>query len=144
MKHAAKINSTGLVLDVITIGDDVSNVATYCADTFGGRWVEAYTNGTRKMMPAIGCSYDEENQVFILPKPYSDFVLNSNFDWEAPNGMPEPTGDTELAYPNPDDPANPNIYTNVTWNSTDLKWQATQDLTTGDTVQWNGAEWIVV
>ena len=99
MKYAAKINAGGLVLDVVTIGDDVSNVSTYCAD---------------------------------------------NFDWEAPNGMPEPRGDTELAYPNPDDPANPNIYTNVTWNSTDDKWQATQDLTTGDTVQWNGAEWIVV
>ena len=144
MKYAAKINTGGLVLDVVTIGDDVSNVSTYCADTFGGTLVEAYTDGTRKQMPSIGYTYDEENQVFILPKPYSDFVLNSNFDWEAPNGMPEPMGDTELAYPNPIDPANPNVYTDVTWNSTDDKWQATQDLTTGDTVQWNGAEWIVV
>jgi len=97
MKHAAKINLGGLVIDVITIGDDVSNVESYCANTFGGTWVEAYTNGTRKQMPSIGCTYNGENQVFILPQPYSDFVLNSDFDWEAPNGMPEPTGDTQLA-----------------------------------------------
>lgn len=144
MKYAAKINSGNIVIDVVTIGDDVSNVESYCADTFGGIWVEAYNNGTRKQMPSNGFTWDNSNQVFLTPQPYSDFVLDSNFDWEAPNGMPKPTTDAECSYPNPIDPANPNVYTDVTWNSTDEKWQATQDLTTGDTVQWNGSEWIVV
>ena len=144
MKYAALINSANEVLTVDVIGDDVSNVENYCANTFGGTWVEAFDNGTRKQMPGIGFTWDPENQVFLSPKPYSDFVLNSSFDWEAPNGMPEPTGSTELAYPNPDDPENPNIFTDVHWNVTDDKWEASRTLTDGVTVQWNGSAWIDV
>ena len=38
MKYAAKINSGNIVIDVVTIGEDVSNVESYCANDFGGTW----------------------------------------------------------------------------------------------------------
>jgi hypothetical protein len=38
----------------------------------------------------IGYTYDATNDVFIAPKPYSQWVLNeSTWSWEAPVAMPD-------------------------------------------------------
>jgi hypothetical protein len=34
-------------------------------------------------------TYDEENNKFIAPKPYSNWVLNENFDWIPPITKPD-------------------------------------------------------
>lgn len=36
----------------------------------------------------IGYFYDENNDVFIAPQPYPSWILNSDFDWEAPKQKP--------------------------------------------------------
>jgi hypothetical protein len=35
--------------------------------------------------------YDESNDVFIHIKPYPSWIINENFDWQAP--VPCPSGD---------------------------------------------------
>jgi len=38
---------------------------------------------------SIGFSYNKENNVFISPKPYNSWVLNTTtYDWEAPIADP--------------------------------------------------------
>tara|TARA_R100000005_G_C4990343_1_gene197815 strand:+ start:1941 stop:2309 length:369 start_codon:yes stop_codon:yes gene_type:complete len=38
---------------------------------------------------SIGFMYDSENDVFIPPKPYPSWVLNSSWIWEAPVAYPD-------------------------------------------------------
>jgi len=53
------------------------------------RFLQCSYNGTiRKRYPGIGYSYDEVNDVFLTPKPFASWILNENFDWEAPVAMP--------------------------------------------------------
>ena len=52
-------------------------------------------NGTiRKRYPGIGYSYDEVNDAFIAPQPFSSWTLNENLDWVAPVAEPS----TELPF----------------------------------------------
>jgi hypothetical protein len=37
----------------------------------------------------VGSAYDEDNDVFIEPKPHPSWVLNSTHEWEAPVAYPE-------------------------------------------------------
>lgn len=49
----------------------------------------SYNSTIRKRYPGIGYSYDAVNDLFIAPQPYPSWVLNDNFDWEAPVAMPD-------------------------------------------------------
>ena len=51
----------------------------------------------------IGWTYDEINDVFIAPKPYPSWLLNSAHDWQAPT----------------DYPADGKVYI---WDETNLTW----------------------
>lgn len=49
------------------------------------RFVQCSYNGTiRKQYPGIGYSYDEANDIFVAPQPFSSWTLNENFDWVSP------------------------------------------------------------
>lgn len=47
----------------------------------------SYNSNFRNKYAGLGDTWDEINNVFILPKPFEDWVLN-NFKWVAPINYP--------------------------------------------------------
>ena len=102
MAHYAFLNDNSIVTEVI-VGNDEDN---------GVDWEEYYgkirnqvckrtsyntvgnqhkSSGTafRGNYAGIGYTYDETNDVFIAPKPYESWVLNTTkWIWEAPVALP--------------------------------------------------------
>ena len=85
MAHFAKIKK-GLVQCVIVLHNDLeTDGVKFCKELFGCDWVQTSYNGKiRKQFAGIGYTYDKINDVFIAPQPYGSWVLNDNFDWQAP------------------------------------------------------------
>ena len=102
MAHYAFLNENNIVVEVIGGKDE---------GTDGVDWEEYYGNfrgltckrtsyntfgnqhnldGTpfRGNYATIGGTYDSDNDVFINEKPFSSWVLNSNWLWEAPVAYP--------------------------------------------------------
>jgi len=48
----------------------------------------SYNSNSRSKYAGIGDTWDETNNVFISPRPFSDWTLNENFKWEAPIPYP--------------------------------------------------------
>ena len=48
----------------------------------------SYNNNIRKQYAGIGYSYDPTDDVFIAPKPYPSWSIDSNHDWQPPTPMP--------------------------------------------------------
>jgi hypothetical protein len=79
MAHFAKIENDA-VTQVIVINNEVlldsNNVeqesigAQFCADTFGGTWVQTSYNARFKgKFAGVGDTYDSVNDVFVAPEP---------------------------------------------------------------------------
>ena len=100
MAHFAQITD-GVVTNVIVVhnnellvdGVEVeSKGVEFCNNLLSGTWVQtSYNNNIRKQYAGIGYSYDETADVFIHPKPYPSWILDSNHDWQAP--VPKPDAD---------------------------------------------------
>lgn len=107
MAHYALINETNTVVQVITgvdenliqidlDGSPVGGSAEAWEDFYASRpWFQglfckqtSYNNKIRKQFAGIGFKYDAENDVFIEPQPFPSWVLDSNFDWQAPKPRP--------------------------------------------------------
>jgi hypothetical protein len=95
MAHFAQIDEQGTVLTVIVVnnedildenGQESEAIGKqFCTNLLGGEWVQTSYNGSiRKQYAAVGGSYDVANDVFIAIKPYPSWVLDENFDWQAP------------------------------------------------------------
>jgi hypothetical protein len=98
MAHFAKINSQGIVEQVIVVEQDVID-----SGLFGNplSWVQTSYNtqggihkfdGTplRKNFAGIGFTYDATRDAFIAPKPFESWLLNEQTClWESP--IPYPT-----------------------------------------------------
>lgn len=93
MAHWAELDENNIVTQVVvTDNNDPNGDEGYqwLIDRLGGRWVKTSYNGNiRKQYAGVGFKYDEENDVFIGPRPLPSWILNSNFDWEAPVPRPE-------------------------------------------------------
>lgn len=107
MAHYALLNENNIVTQVIT-GVDENIIQTDLDGTqVGGSseaweefyatrpWLNAvsckrtsYNNKIRKQYAGIAYSYDPVNDVFIAPKPFESWSLDSNFDWQPPVPMP--------------------------------------------------------
>jgi hypothetical protein len=83
----------------------------------------------RKNSTGIGSTWDEENDVFILPKPYPSYTLDNNFKWQPPVAFPSITTYTvdgvEKDYA-------------ISWYEDELTWRGLKD-----TADWNNQifEW---
>ena len=101
MAHFVKIEN-GLVTKGIVVhnnellvdGVEVeSKGAEFCTNLFGGTWVQtsynAATNGFRKQYAGIGYSFDAVADVFVAPKPFASWTLDSNHDWQSPTPKPD-------------------------------------------------------
>ena len=93
MSHFAKVEN-GVVTQVIVAEEDF--IAT---GAVGHGWIQTSYNTFGNQHPegrplrgnyaGIGYTYDEENDVFIAPKPFDNWVLNtSSWLWEPPIHMP--------------------------------------------------------
>ena len=82
MAHFAKIDSNGIVVDVIVVNNDVllengieneQKGKDFIQGLFGsGTWIQTSYNGSiRKNYAGIGYTYNSDKDAFIPPKPYS-------------------------------------------------------------------------
>lgn len=112
MAHFAKLDSNNIVTEILVVNNDVILKADnteselkgkqFLNGTFGqAKWVQTSYNGNfRKQYAGIGYTYDSDNDVFIAPKPFDSWTLDSNYDWQPPT--PYPT-DGEVYIWNEDD-----------------------------------------
>ena len=101
MAHFAIVNSENIVENVIVVANsDCDDLPFPESEPVGqafiaslgldGKWLEtSYNNNFRKRYAGIGYSYDAEADVFISPKPFPSWLLDSNHDWQAPTPKPE-------------------------------------------------------
>ena len=96
MAHFAEIDSNGIVLRVLVVPDSEESRGNDFLSTdlkLGGTWIQcSYNSRIRKCMPGPGYTYDSTNDVFISPKPFASWTLDSNFDWQPPTPYPEELG----------------------------------------------------
>lgn len=92
MAHFAKINSENIVEQVLVVPNEQEHRGEEYLNELGfiGTWIQtSYNNNFRKRFAGIGMTYDPENDVFIRPKKFDSWILNSDFEWEAPIPLPE-------------------------------------------------------
>jgi hypothetical protein len=89
MSHFAKINISNVVTEVIVAEKDFIN-SGIVGDEF--LWIQTSYNGNfRKQFASVGGTYDKSNNIFIAPKTFNSWTLDSNNNWQPPT--PYPTGD---------------------------------------------------
>jgi hypothetical protein len=124
MAYFAELNSSNEVLRVVSIsneqvdanGGDYSTEAESYVESIvpfssgGSAWKQtSYNNNARKQYAGVGYSYDSGKDVFIAPKPYNSWSLDSNNDWQAPVAFP-----SELFVD-----SNP---LSIFWDESNLRW----------------------
>ena len=113
MAHFAELDENNVVLRVVVVGDkdtaDANGVekehigAAFCERLFGGTWKQTSYNGNmRARFAGIGMTYDADNDVFLSPKPYASWTLNTDtWAWDAPIARPadeDPEADPPIVY----------------------------------------------
>jgi hypothetical protein len=79
MAHFARINENNIVEQVIVVANEVlldengieqeAIGAQFCADTFGGTWIQTSYNGNfRKGFAYVGVPYDPILDTFLIPE----------------------------------------------------------------------------
>jgi len=103
MAHFARLDENSIVTMVTVVsnddmvdenGNEVEALGVAVCETVvgSGPWVQtSYNNNIRKQYAGRGFTYDPDADVFIAPSPYPSWVLNAQYDWEAP--VPQPEGD---------------------------------------------------
>lgn len=102
MAHFAELNDSNIVQRVIAIGnadclDGDGNESeavgiAFCKNLFGDSsiWKQtSYNKNIRANYAGIGYTYDSTNNVFISPKPFNSWSLNSEYIWTAPVAYPD-------------------------------------------------------
>lgn len=112
MAHFAKLDENNVVIKVVTIGNEHVSYngdpagEEYCSNMWGGNWKQTSYNtrkgihynsdGTesadqtkafRYNFAGNQCTYNEELDAFITPKPYSSWTLVSK-EWTSPVAKP--------------------------------------------------------
>ena len=95
MAHYAFLGENNLVTEVIVGIDETEHIEDLDAETWYGNFKRqtckrtSYNGNIRKQYAGIGYTYDAVNDVFIAPQPYPSWLLDQNFDWQAPTPRPE-------------------------------------------------------
>ena len=91
MAHFAEIDIANRVTRVIVVHDSLeASGAEWCAEQYGGRWVQTSYNGRiRKNYAGVGFTYDLARDAFVPPQPYPSWTLaEETCQWMPPVPMP--------------------------------------------------------
>jgi len=94
MAHYAFLDNNNIVTEVITGIDETQTIEGLDTETWYGNFRNqtckrtSYNNNIRKQYAGIGYKYDTNADVFIAPQPYPSWLLDNNFDWQAPTLKP--------------------------------------------------------
>ena len=95
MAHFAEIDDNNTVLRVLVVSDDEEHRRHefLSADLgLGGTWIQtSYNDNIRANYAGPGGTCDPDNDVFLDPKPYDNWVLDDRFQWVPP--VPKPDGE---------------------------------------------------
>jgi hypothetical protein len=129
MAHFAEIDSNNRVIrvlvacnkDIANNGGELSKQATKYFEKIvplsenGIEWIQtSYNNNFRKQFAGEYYTYDSVKDIFIKPKPFASWVLDSNNDWQAPVPYPS-TYTLSTSYPD-----------YYIWNEEDQTWNILQ------------------
>jgi len=95
MAHYAFLDENNVVTEVITGIEETELIEGLDPETWYGNFRNqvckrtSYNHNIRKQFAGIGFTYNAEADVFIAPKPFASWLLDSNYDWQAP--APRPT-----------------------------------------------------
>lgn len=94
MAHYAFLDQNNIVTEVISGIDETELIEGLDPETWYGNFRgqickrTSYNNRIRKQYAGIGYKYDVDGDVFITPQPYPSWILDNNFDWQAPISKP--------------------------------------------------------
>ena len=92
MSWWAEINNENIVLRVL-VGNENDPTGdcgySWLINNLGGTWIETYQNGNRKQFAGVGFTYNPIADVFIEPQTFPSWILNENYDWQAPTPKPD-------------------------------------------------------
>tara|TARA_B100000029_G_scaffold442956_1_gene461675 strand:+ start:603 stop:983 length:381 start_codon:yes stop_codon:yes gene_type:complete len=110
MAHFAEINEDNIVQRVIVIadedtadeeGNEVEAIgAQFCADLFGGTWVQtSYNSNFRFHFAGEGMKYDSELDAFYRPSHFPSWTLDEETAcWKAPVDYPVPESEDDTRH----------------------------------------------
>jgi hypothetical protein len=94
MAHYAFLDANNIVTEVIAGKDETELIDGLSTEEWYGNYRgqvckrTSYNNNIRKQYAGIGFTYDESADVFVAPKPFASWVLDENYDWQAPIDYP--------------------------------------------------------
>jgi hypothetical protein len=94
MAHYAFLDENNIVTEVIVGVDETELIEGLSPEEWYGNFRNqtcvrtSYNNKIRKQYASIGCTYNQTADVFIAPKPFDSWSLDSNYDWQAPIERP--------------------------------------------------------
>lgn len=95
MSHFAELDENNIVLRVLVGDNDLPNEGyDWFVENLGGTWIQtSYNSNFRNKFAGIGDAYLPEYDVFVIPKPFESWTLNTDtFIWEPPVPYPEDGG----------------------------------------------------
>ena len=93
MAHYAFLDENNIVTDVIVGIDETELIEGLDPETWYGNFRNqkcvrtSYNANIRGIYAGLGCSYNKEEDIFILPQPYLSWTRNGSI-WEAPTARP--------------------------------------------------------
>ena len=94
MAHYAYLDSNNIVVAVIVGKDEDELIEGLDPEIYYAQGTDytvkrtSYHGNIRKQYAGIGYSYDTSADVFISPQPYPSWILDENYDWQAPIPYP--------------------------------------------------------
>jgi hypothetical protein len=94
MAHYAFLDNNNIVTEVITGVDENELLEGLSPEEWYGNFRgqtcvrTSYNHNIRKQYAGIGYSYNPTADVFITPQPFSSWLLDANYDWQAPIDYP--------------------------------------------------------
>jgi hypothetical protein len=94
MAHYAFLDESNIVTEVITGIDETELIEGLDPETWYGNFKNqvckrtSYNSKIRGTYAGIGYSYNEEEDIFIIPQPYPSWNRSGSF-WQAPTPMPQ-------------------------------------------------------